>query len=160
MAEESTTSGTTSLGTSEMVLTGGPIHTMDPALNSVEALGIAGGRIVAAGPLEIVNGAMRDAAPTVDVGGRTVLPGLIDTHPHLLHFATMAAPLVDITDARTHGEIVARIAQRARMTPTGDWIMTTPIGEPHFFVTRSWRDLAEGRLPDRHVLDRRQASAP
>ena len=38
--------------------------------------------------------------------------------------------------------------------------MTTPVGEPHFFVTRSWRDLAEGRLPDRQVLDRATTAHP
>jgi predicted amidohydrolase YtcJ len=38
--------------------------------------------------------------------------------------------------------------------------MTTPVGEPHFFVTRSWRDLAEGRLPDRHLLDRASREHP
>ena len=38
--------------------------------------------------------------------------------------------------------------------------MTTPVGEPHFFVTRSWRDLAEGRLPDRQVLDRATRGHP
>jgi hypothetical protein len=32
--------------------------------------------------------------------------------------------------------------------------MTTPVGEPHYFIRRSYRDLAEGALPDRHVLDR------
>jgi predicted amidohydrolase YtcJ len=89
-----------------------------------------------------------------------VLPGLIDTHPHLLHFAAMAEPLVDITDATTHAEILERIHVRARETPPGEWIMTTPVGEPHFFVTRSWRDLAEGRLPDRQVFDRATSELP
>jgi predicted amidohydrolase YtcJ len=88
------------------------------------------------------------------------LPGLIDTHPHLLHFAAMAAPLVDITDASTHGEIVDRIRDRALTTSPSEWIMTTPVGEPHLFVTRSWRDLAEGRLPDRQVLDRASREHP
>ena len=47
-----------------------------------------------------------------------------------------------------------------KTTAPGEWIMTTPVGEPHFFVTRSWRDLAEGRLPDRHVLDRASREHP
>jgi predicted amidohydrolase YtcJ len=136
-----------------VLLHGGVIHTMDRELGSVEALGIAAGRIVAAGMRADVERALGHAARSVELGGRTVLPGLIDTHPHLLHFAAMAAPLVDITDARTHAEIVERIRARARATPAGEWIMTTPVGEPHFFLTSSWRDLAEGRLPDRQVLD-------
>ena len=38
--------------------------------------------------------------------------------------------------------------------------MTTPVGEPHYFHRRSYRDLAEGALPDRHVLDRAAADHP
>ena len=135
------------------VLHGGAIHTMDPRLGTVEALGIADGRVRAAGSLGEVREAM-GATEEVDLDGRTVVPGLIDTHPHLVHFATVEAPLVDITAARTHSEIVERIAAQAAESEPGSWIMTTPVGEPHYFVTRSWRDLAEGRLPDRHVLDR------
>ena len=100
------------------------------------------------------------AARRVSVGGATILPGLIDTHPHLLHFGAFAEPLVDLADARDHDDIVARIAARAADTPVGEWIMTTPVGEPHYFLRRSWRDLAEHELPDRHVLDRATRGHP
>lgn len=85
--------------------------------------------------------------------GATILPGLVDTHPHLMHFGVFAEPLVDLADARSHDDIVARIRARATTKPPGAWIMATPIGEPHYFIPRSWRYLAEGRLPNRHVLD-------
>jgi len=142
-----------------LILHGGPIHTMHPALGRVEAVALADGRVAAAGPLHEVRRAAGQARE-VDLAGRTVLPGLIDTHPHLLHYATLQAPLVDIADARSHAEIVERIAARAKVTPAGEWIMTTPVGEPHYFVERSWRDLAEGRLPDRHALDRAAPAHP
>jgi predicted amidohydrolase YtcJ len=80
------------------------------------------------------------------VHGATILPGLVDTHPHLLHFGAFAEPLVDIADARSHDDIVTRIRVRAATTPPGEWIMTAPVGEPHYFIRRSWRDLAEGCL--------------
>ena len=94
----------------DLLLTGATVHTMDPELGSVEALGIAGGRIAAAGPRAEVARVLGPEAREVDLTGRTVLPGLIDTHPHLLHFAAIAEPLVDITDATTHAEIVERVA--------------------------------------------------
>jgi len=100
------------------------------------------------------------AAEALVVRGATVLPGLVDTHPHVLHFGAFGEPLVDVADARSHEDIVARIRTRAATTPPGEWIMTTPVGEPHYFIRRSWRDLAEGRLPDRHVLDRATAAHP
>jgi predicted amidohydrolase YtcJ len=82
-----------------LILHGGPIHTMHPALGRVEAVALAEGRIAAAGALHDVR-RNRRAAREVDLGGRAVLPGLIDTHPHLLHYATLQAPLVDIAAAR------------------------------------------------------------
>lgn len=145
---------------SELILESGTIRTMEPGLGCVEAIGIAGGRIRAAGTREAVRAAMGPRVVVVELGGTTVLPGLIDTHPHLLHFSLMEEPLVNIRDATSHAEIVERIAARARITAPGEWIMATPVGEPHFFVSRSWRDLAEGRLPDRRVLDRASRHHP
>jgi hypothetical protein len=144
----------------ELILEGGTIRTMDPELGCVDAVGIAGGRIKAVGTREKVREAMGPRVEAVELDTTTVLPGLIDTHPHLLHFSLIEEPLVDITDATSHADIVERIAARAKSTEPGEWIMTTPVGEPHFFVTRSWRDLAEGRLPDRHVLDRASREHP
>ena len=79
------------------------------------------------------------------------MPGLIDGHPHFQHFGGWQAPLVDILDCKNHAEIVERIRARAAETPPGEWIMVTPVGEPHYFTRRSYLDLEERRLPDRHV---------
>ncbi len=67
---------------------------------------------------------------------------------------------MDLADARSHDDIVTRIRSRAASTAPGEWIMTTPVGEPHYFVRRSWRDLAKGRLRDRRVLDRATSEHP
>jgi predicted amidohydrolase YtcJ len=99
-------------------------------------------------------------ARVIDVEGATVMPGLVDTHPHVLHFSARLRAAVDLGDARDHDDIVARISARADRTPPGEWIITTPVGEPHFFIRRSYRDLAEGRLPDRRVLDRAARGHP
>ena len=44
--------------------------------------------------------------------------------------------------------------------PPGEWILATPAGGPHYFIRCSWRDLAEGELPDRTVLDRAAPGHP
>ncbi len=118
-----------------------------------EALAVRDGKVLAAGDAAGVRARAGKGAEEVDLRGATLLPGLIDTHPHLMHFGALAAPLVDLSDASSHADIVARIAERARRTPAGEWIMTTPVGEPHYFIRRSYRDLAEGQLPARAVLD-------
>ena len=60
--------------------------------------------------------------------------------------------------ARRHRRAASRA--RAAETPTGEWIMTTPVGEPHYFIRRSWRDLAEGALPGPRRARPRDARPP
>jgi predicted amidohydrolase YtcJ len=145
---------------SATVYSNGRILTMERGLESHEALGVRDGRVVARGGAADVRRAVGGGAEEVNLRGGTLMPGIVDTHPHVVHFGLIEGPLVDLKDAASHAEIVARIAARARTTPKGEWIMCSPIGEPHYFLRRSWRDLAEGRLPDRHVLDRATTDHP
>jgi predicted amidohydrolase YtcJ len=138
------------------VLRGGQVVTCDPTHPVAEALALDGGRIAAVG----AERDMPSGAEIIDLGGSTVLPGLIDTHPHVMHFGVLAEPLVDLSDAVDHADIVGRISAKAATTPAGEWVMATPVGEAHYFIRRSWRDLAEGVLPDRVTLDRATAEHP
>ena len=142
------------------VYVGGRVRPCDGTIASAEALVERDGRVIAVGgrhDMERIAGAN---AERIDVRGATILPGLVDTHPHVLHFGVFSYPLVDLADARSHDDIVQRVRARAATTPAGEWIMATPVGEPHYFVRRSWKDLAEGRLPDRSVLDRATTDHP
>jgi predicted amidohydrolase YtcJ len=143
-----------------IVLHGGSMVACDAAGTRAQALAIQSGRIAALGALDEVQAAVGPGARLVDVNGAAVLPGLVDTHPHLMHFGVLAEPLVDLSDAVDHEDVVARIAAKARETPPGEWVMATPVGEPHYFIRRSWRDLIEGELPDRAVLDRATREHP
>lgn len=138
-------------GAPPIVLRNANVLTCDDANTVATTLAMRGGRIVAVG--DAVDAAIARSAVTVDLEGATVIPGLIDTHPHLMHFGSLAEPLVDLGDTASHADIVSRIRSRAAEVPDGEWIMTTPVGEPHYFIRRSYRDLPEGALPDRAVLD-------
>jgi hypothetical protein len=138
----------------------GTVRSCDGVSAAAQALVVRGGRVAGVGALADMRALAGSGATAVDLRGGTVLPGLVDTHPHLFHFGALAAPLVDLTSARDFDDIVARIRAKAAETPAGQWVMTTPIGEPHYFQRRSWRDLAEGKLPDRHVLDRATIDHP
>lgn len=142
------------------VLHGGPVHVMDGRTPVAQAVLIEGGRVRAVGARDDLFSMAGPGARRVDVDGAAILPGIIDTHPHLLHFAARAFHLVDLTDARDHDDIVDRIRRKAQVTPPGQWICTTPVGEPHYFIRRSYRDLPERRLPDRFVLDRATRAHP
>lgn len=143
-----------------IVFTGGPVLVMDGKTPPQEAVAVRAGRVLAHGTRDDVRSAAGRDARIVDVGGATIMPGLIDTHPHLLHFAAREFSLVKLFDARNHDDIVARIRAKAATTPKGQWIVCSPVGEPHYFIRRSYRDLPERRLPDRHVLDRATTDHP
>jgi len=139
---------------------GGSVLPCDGETPAQDALVLGNGRILATGELVAMKALAGRDAIGIDVKGATVLPGLVDTHPHAMHFSAIAMSMVDLSDARNHEDIVARIAERAVVTSKGDWIMCSPVGEPHYFARRSWRDLEEGRLPDKEVLDRASSDHP
>jgi predicted amidohydrolase YtcJ len=70
--------------TAEIIYSGGPIYTMDDANPRVEAVAVKGGRIVAAGTLADVITLKTDTTKMVDLGGRTMLPGFVDPHGHMM----------------------------------------------------------------------------
>lgn len=142
------------------IVTGGRVLTFDPAVPEAEALVLSEGRVLAVGSTDEMTSLAGQGAQHIDAEGGTVMPGLIDTHPHVMHFGTLAGGLVDLTDAVDHADIVDRIRARAAITPPGEWIMCTPVGEPHYFIRRSEQDLLERRLPDRWTLDRATDAHP
>lgn len=138
---------------------------MDPAATAGEettatAMVVRDGRIVATGTDADMRSLAGAGAAVVELDGAVVLPGLVDTHPHLFHFSVLEYPLVKLWDATSHDDIARRIRERAATTEAGSWIMATPVGEPHYFIRRSFRDLPEHVLPDRHVLDRAAPDHP
>jgi predicted amidohydrolase YtcJ len=143
-----------------LVLRGGTVLTMDGSSVPQEAVVLRDRRLTAVGSEADMRAAAGSDARVVDVAGATVMPGLIDTHPHLMHFAAREHAVVKLFDARDHDDIVARIRDKAKTTPKGQWIQCSPVGEPHYFIRRSYRDLPERRLPDRHVLDRATTEHP
>lgn len=116
------------------------------------------GRVIAVG--NAVRPATGRVDETVDLGGAWVVPGLVDAHPHLLHFGVAAAGLADLSDAEDHDDIVARITTVASGRAPGEWVMATPVGEPHYFFRRGHQHLREGALPDRVTLDRATVRHP
>lgn len=129
----------------------------DPQVDTVLA---DRGRIVAVGRYEDLSARAGSQAQRVDARDAVIMPGLVDTHPHAMHFASFKVAAVDLSDAVNHDDIIERIRARAAVTPPGEWIMCTPVGEAHYFIRRSYRDLAEGCLPDRWALDRATSNHP
>ena len=147
-----------------ILIHGGVIRTQDAAYSTCEAMVTHGSLILGVGDKDDMRALAGPGASVVDVAGATVMPGLVDTHSHMLHFAVWGAPLVPLFGARSHDDICARIRARAQTTAPGEWIMTTPVGDGDlgYFEREPERyaDLDEGVLPGREVLDRATTDHP
>jgi len=103
----------------DKLLINGRIYTMDAGCPRASAVAISGEHILAVGDdLDELLGA---GGKVLDLEGRCVLPGLIDSH---IHFASYALGLraVDLTTAATLDEVLSLIAQRVRETEPGMWV--------------------------------------
>ncbi|OHX10449.1 amidohydrolase [Chromobacterium sphagni] len=119
-----------------VIFHGGPIHTMEaPASRRVEAVGIGGGVIVAAGTLQEVRAQMDRARHHVTehhLNGHTLLPGLIDPHVHILGSALNKA-WHNVSPFRGNSEKDAEISQTLNANYSiellAGWIQST-LNEP------------------------------
>jgi predicted amidohydrolase YtcJ len=142
-------SGAASAQPPDLVLVGGKVVTVDSQQSVREALAIRDGKILAVGTTAEIR---RLAAPTtrvVELGGRTVIPGLIDSHLHAVRAALSFSTEVNWIGARSLREALARIAEAAQRRPPGSWLI----------VAGGWNELqfAERRRPTQAELE---AAAP
>jgi len=68
----------------DLIFTGGPVVTMDPAVGTVEAIAIDGDTIVAVGSADQIAQYAGADTVVVDLAGRTIIPGFVDAHTHVL----------------------------------------------------------------------------
>lgn len=105
----------------DTLLSNGNIYTMDPHRPRASALAVGGGHIRAVGGDEL-RALVGAGTEVVDLEGRTVLPGLTDSHIHLTGFA-LGLQQVDLTGTSSREEMLVRVAARAAVTPAGEWIL-------------------------------------
>ncbi|MCJ2185834.1 amidohydrolase [Novosphingobium beihaiensis] len=101
----------------DMVLYGGQVVTMDPDRPSASAVAVRDGKIVAVGGDGIAS--QYDAAETIDLKGRMLMPGFIDTHVHIIGQPRRA---VDLSKAHSIAGIQQLVRDKARELGKGEWI--------------------------------------
>jgi predicted amidohydrolase YtcJ len=102
-----------------VLLTNGRIYTLDAGDRVVDTLVVRAGRVAFAGRRADVNAPSGE--PEIDLGGRAVLPGLVDAHGHLMYLARLRLAL-DVAGVRSETEIAERVAARAALARPGEWI--------------------------------------
>jgi predicted amidohydrolase YtcJ len=139
--------------TNDVLLTNGVIHTMDDASRVVSSVRIVGDRIAAVGGGRL---GATECTDVVDVGGRTVVPGLIDNHNHIVLLGLRPGHDTRIESAASIADVLALLAARASGVPAGEWLtsiggfdinqLVPPPGTPRF-PTLAELDSATPRHP-------------
>ena len=102
-----------------LVLTNGRIHTMDAGGRVVSAVAIEDGQFVDVGRATAARGAR-----VVNLRGRTVVPGIIDNHNHIVLMGNRPGFHTPLENAYSIADVQATYARRARDLPPGAWITT------------------------------------
>src|SRR5262245_4624668 len=128
----------------ELIVHNGKVVTLDPKGRVVQALAIRDGRVVAVGADQDVLKHKGAKTRVLDAGGRTVLPGLYDSHTHPVGAATseLVEPLPSL---KSLDDVFAYVRKKTTEVKEGEWIVLR-----FAFPTR----LKEARFPTRAELDR------
>lgn len=121
----------------------GHVITVDAKFQIAEAFAVSGDKIVAVGSNEEIQKLAGAKTEQVDLQGRTVIPGLCDSHVH-----PTGASLYEfdhpIPDMQSIADVLSYVAERTKVVPEGEWIVMSQV-----FVTR----LRDQRYPTRSELD-------
>ncbi|MGW2181363.1 amidohydrolase family protein [Streptomyces sp. NPDC001732] len=111
----------------ELILTGGPVLTMDPAAPQAEALAVRGGTTAALGTAGDVLSLRGPRTEVVDLGGQALLPGLVEAHGHpAMMGLTVAPPAAAFTAqgfplaCHVHGDVTVEAVLRTYEKAAGD----------------------------------------
>jgi predicted amidohydrolase YtcJ len=135
----------------ELTFVNGRIHTMDDANRVVSSVAIRDGRFVAVG-----NAANPGSgANVVNLHGRTVVPGLIESHTHFVSLANRPGYHVAQWELASNlAQVLEMLAARRRDVPPGQFITAMGAGTPRMFAELRLPTLAEldAAVPDRPVF--------
>jgi hypothetical protein len=106
----------------DAVLVNGKIVTVDDRFSIAQAVAIAGERIIAVGTTADISKLAGPSTRRIDLRGRTVIPGLIDNHIHLLRAAATWAKELRWDGVDSRKRAVAMLRARVKAAAPGDWI--------------------------------------
>jgi predicted amidohydrolase YtcJ len=139
----------TAAGDVDMILLNGRIATQDDRRRIVEAISIKDGRIHATGDSASIAASRGPATRTIDLKGRTVIPGLIDSHSHPIRGGLYYNLELRWDGVPSLADGLRMLREQAQRTPPNQWVR----------VVGGWSEFqfAERRMP---TLDELNAAAP
>ncbi|MFD6360929.1 amidohydrolase [Streptomyces roseolus] len=134
----------------DLVFTGGPVLTLDPARSRATSLAVTGDRITAVGHDE-VRELIGPGTEVVDLAGRLLMPGFQDAHIHAVGGGVELAAC-DLTGSVDVAEYLARIRAYAEAHPDREWVTGGGWSMESFVGGLPTRQLLDSVVPDRPVL--------
>jgi predicted amidohydrolase YtcJ len=133
----------------QLVLSGGLISTLDATRPAATAVAIADGRFAAVGSDADVRASIGPATRVLELGGRRVIPGLIDSHIHTIRGGLNYNMELRWDGVPSLADALQLLRERARRTPPPQWVR----------VVGGWTEFqfAERRMP---TLEEINAAAP
>lgn len=106
----------------DLVIRNGTVYTVDSLQPAAEAIAVKGDRIVFVGSNADVEKWIGDSTEVIDVEGKAVTPGFIESHGHFLGVGYNVMNL-DLSSAKSYDEIVSRVAEAVAKAQPGEWIV-------------------------------------
>jgi predicted amidohydrolase YtcJ len=140
------------VGAADFILFNGRIVTLDKNFSVVEALAIRGNQIEAVGASSNIRQMATPSTRLIDLGGRTVIPGLIDSHIHAIRAGLRFGTEISWIGAHSIKAAMARIAEVAIRTRSSQWLVVAGGWTPQQFKerrrpTRAELEAAAGNHP-------------
>jgi len=134
----------------DLIVLNAKVYTADVNRPVAEAFAVRGGRIAFVGSARGALALVGPRTERLDLAGRTVIPGMVDAHAHLLGLG-QALRTVDLVGTRSYDEVIARVVERARTARPGEWIRG-----------RGWdqNDWADTHFPTHQALSRAVPNNP
>jgi len=110
---------------SDLVIINGKVITVDRNFSIAQAVAVKDGKIVAVGTNNEVGTLAGNHTKTIDLKGKTMMPGINDTHCHISDWALSRPPLmldVRFPVVKSIADIVKMVAEKAREVKPGEWI--------------------------------------
>src|SRR5678815_3532116 len=97
----------------DLILTNARIYTADETHPLADAMTVPGGKVQFVGSAGAAMALKGPSTRVIDLGGKTVIPGMVDAHGHVDNLG-LALRTVDLTGTSSYDEVIARVAARAK----------------------------------------------
>lgn len=115
-------------GQADLIVGNARIHTLDRAAPQATSMAVADGRLVAIGSDSDVAGCRRPETRLVDLGGATVLPGLVDVHNHHQHAGQAELYELTFSAEASYQQVLDAVAGYASSCVPSQWIVGSSWG--------------------------------